>query len=385
MKNVLYFLSVALICTSFYACSENGLEDRMQTSSTVKNRELKADAQIGANTVNAQILSCFSSTRSTDKTIYPEYYGGSYIMPDGELIIFIKGDINIGHENISRIANNAKITYKPCAYSYQELSDIVDAIGQYMNNSLIVSKNVQGAALIDGENKVEVYLKEYSEQAIEDFKCNVINHPAISFVQSEKGQIESTSLYAGGMAPIDVTSRGHGSFAFRAIENSDSKRKGMVTAGHVVAVGGLIYNSSVVIGTCSVSKQGNHADAAFVPITNSSYEPSNYLVGTADELSTETSLPGAGTYVNLRGAASGAQGGNIVSTKAAEDFNGYAYTDLTTADYVSTDGDSGGILYTYVSSTDTRYTVGVHLERANGVKYFSKADYVLSALNVSRY
>lgn len=158
----------------------------------------------------------------------------------------------------------------------------------------------------------------------------------------------------------------------------------MVTAGHVISQGGTIYFAGEEVGDCSVSKQGGSADAAFIP-TKDNYELSNFISGTLFELSTETSLPGAGTYVNLRGATSGAQGGNIISTNAVEEFNGHAYTNLTTAQYTSDNGDSGGIIYTYISKDEIRYTVGVHLGRANGVKYFSKADYVLSTLNVSRY
>jgi len=38
----------------------------------------------------------------------------------------------------------------------------------------------------------------------------------------------------------------------------------------------------------------------------------------------------------------------------------YGSFDLTLATYSSDSGDSGGIVYTYVSSTSTRYTVGIH-------------------------
>lgn len=389
MKKLVSFLVILLCVAGFSACSEDEWGDNMDVPSIspVANvKELKADVQVEANSINAKILSNFnSSTRSTTELVYPEYYGGSYITPNGELIIFIKGDVNTGRQKISAISNDNKIIYQSCNYSYQELKDIVKSVSNYLGtNNLIVQKNVTGAALIDGENKVEVYLKKCDEQAIADFKRDVIDHPGISFLQSKEGHIESGTLYPGGMASINSTSTSYGSYGFRAVENSGSKRKGMVTAGHVVPTGGKIYNSGSEVGVCSISKQGGYADAAFVP-TNSSFELSNYIVGTLNELSTETRLPGAGTYVNLKGATSGAQGSNIISTDAAEVFNGYVYSNLTTVNYTSDYGDSGGIIYTYISKEEKRYTVGIHLGKANGVKYFSKADYVLSTLNVSRY
>lgn len=387
MKKFLSLLAVSIFIVGFSSCSENDLIDSIETKSipTIETKELKADIQYQANMLNAKILSTFTSkTRESNEVMYPEYYGGSYITPEGKLIIFIKGDITTGRNNIASITNDSQIIYKPCRYSFQELTDIVNSIGDYLKNNLIIKKNISGAAIIDGENKVEVYLKECNEQTIADFKRDVINHDAISFLQSEESRIESSILYPGGMASVNTSSTSYGSYAFRAIENSGSKRKGMVTAGHVISQGGTIYFAGEEVGDCSVSKQGGSADAAFIP-TKDNYELSNFISGTLFELSTETSLPGAGTYVNLRGATSGAQGGNIISTNAVEEFNGHAYTNLTTAQYTSDNGDSGGIIYTYISKDEIRYTVGVHLGRANGVKYFSKADYVLSTLNVSRY
>lgn len=59
--------------------------------------------------------------------------------------------------------------------------------------------------------------------------------------------------------------------------------------------------------------------------------------------------------------------------------------DLVSADYKSAEGDSGGIVYTYISSSNTRYTVGVHKGSIEGLSLYSKADNVLSALGLKRY
>lgn len=56
--------------------------------------------------------------------------------------------------------------------------------------------------------------------------------------------------------------------------------------------------------------------------------------------------------------------------------------------FYSDDGDSGGIVYTYISSTNTRYTVGVlrgRLGNDHNKTIYTKADIVLSKYGLERY
>ncbi len=58
---------------------------------------------------------------------------------------------------------------------------------------------------------------------------------------------------------------------------------------------------------------------------------------------------------------------------------------MTSVDYKSDVGDSGGIVYSLIKSSDTRYTVGVHHGRSMDGKLavYSKADNVLSTLGLN--
>lgn len=186
---------------------------------------------------------------------------------------------------------------------------------------------------------------------------------------------------AGGRINCNSNGTSYASVGFRA---KIGKTVGIVTAGHAVKLNEVAYIGGTAVGKCTISKQGGTADAAFVK-TYSNCTPTNYLVGSTYVLSTQTSQPGAGTIINFRGSVSGVKDGVIVSTNATDTFNGYSYTNLTTATYTSTKGDSGGIIYTYISSKDIRYTVGIHLGRIGNTRYYSKADNVLSTLGASRY
>ena len=68
--------------------------------------------------------------------------------------------------------------------------------------------------------------------------------------------------------------------------------------------------------------------------------------------------------------------------------NGPIVTNMTLASFYSDYGDSGGIVYTYISPTNTRYTVGVLRGRLGDDHYktvFTKAGILLSIFGVERY
>lgn len=62
-------------------------------------------------------------------------------------------------------------------------------------------------------------------------------------------------------------------------------------------------------------------------------------------------------------------------------------TDLTVASTPCDHGDSGGIVYTYISSKNTRLTVGIihGFTVKDTLTIFSKANNVLKDLNIERY
>lgn len=382
-------LIVLFIAVTFIAC--NTEDDNLNESfkENISLKEMHEDIQESANRTNQDLLNAFKkTTRVTgDKSSqYPDFYGGSYISPKGKLEILVKGNI----EQAKRFVNQnlyvtSDIVYVPCKYSYSELTNIMSKINRYISNTpTFIKKYVVGAALIDGENKVIVYLNNCDVQTINDFRTTISDHPAIVFeLANIPRTIEATSysLDAGGR--INFNSNGT-SYAFVGFRAKIGKTVGIVTAGHAVKLNEVAYIGGTAVGKCTISKQGGTADAAFVK-TYSNCTPTNYLVGSTYVLSTQTSQPGAGTIINLRGSVSGVKDGVIVSTNASDTFNGYSYTNLTTATYTSTNGDSGGIIYTYISSKDIRYTVGIHLGRIGNTRYYSKADNVLSTLGASRY
>lgn len=224
-----------------------------------------------------------------------------------------------------------------------------------------------------------------SELKQKEFKKYVRNSNSIIFKNSTGGLKFQELINPGDN--VEKSNNKLGSMAFQVKRNSDGAI-GFVSSGHVFSSNDDVYRNGTYVGSTSVSVVSGSVDASFILLHNYPNNNTTNLIGGVNNLSTSTSLPGVGTVVNLRGAMNQSSG-KILSTNASNTAsNGQFLTNLTTASYLSSDGDSGGIIYSYVSSTNTRYTVGVHLgqDLANGnIKYFSKAPNVLSALGVSRY
>ena len=171
-------LIVLFIAVTFIAC--NTEDDNLNESfkENISLKEMHEDIQESANSTNQDLLNAFKkTTRVTgDKSSqYPDFYGGSYISPEGRLEILVKGNI----EQAKRFVNQnlyvtSDIVYVPCKYSYSELTNIMSKINRYISNTpTFIKKYVVGAALIDGENKVIVYLNNCDVQTINDFSLNI--------------------------------------------------------------------------------------------------------------------------------------------------------------------------------------------------------------------
>lgn len=184
-----------------------------------------------------------------------------------------------------------------------------------------------------------------------------------------------------------------GSIGYRVKRNG---QEGFITAGHVASAGTYItYENGFgsTIGKCEVSVYSGSVDAAFVKATNASYALTNTINGTNNVLSTTISEPGEGTMINKCGARTGLTSGKIISINATYSIGNSIFTNLVSAEYNSDGGDSGCVVYSYVSSTGVRYTLGIHKGRNNAIvngqekilSFYIKANLINSALGTSRY
>lgn len=328
MKLKLLFFVFCSFCF-ITSCTDESFDQSVSFRSA-KVVDMDACVQDEANMLNNEILADLTMQTRGVLQKYPSFWGGSYITSEGDLMVLIKGNISFAKSHLNQKLLTDKVKFLSCQYSYNELDSIMNKIYAYMVGMKAISKDnyLLGAAIIDEQNLVEVYLDKCTVDEIEKFKKNVIDSPAIVFKQVSKTENQSglIELSPGGQLPLlELYSEPYGSFGFRAVEKSGKKRKGIVTAGHVAEVGRSVVISGQIIGTCTQSCQGPYVDAAFIPVTYSNCILQNYFVGdTTAELSVQTSNPGAGTVINMRGATTGHSTGKIISTNAIQDFFWYS-------------------------------------------------------------
>lgn len=313
---------------------------------------------------------------------------------NGDLVVCIIENkiksVNQIKSNVRKVIGANGVIFKTVDYSFNYLNGIMNTLNEYVisNNTMNKVENINAFYYSQIDNCIIVELDNCNENVIQNFKNKVIDSPAIKFKNAEMEIKIHANLYGGGQ--IWTRSSG-GSIGYRVKLGNDV---GIITAGHVASVNDAIYNSSksTQIGICSKSQQSGSIDAAFCRISGSSYVPTNTIkIGTTlSTLSTTISEPGEGTSVNYVGYTSGRKSGVVKYTNVTIYKEGRPYiTNLTFVKTTSSNGDSGGIFYSYVSSTNTRYTLGILLGDIplNGVTgtLYSKANQINKAFGTVRY
>ncbi|MGB3180439.1 MAG: hypothetical protein WBB45_03565 [Cyclobacteriaceae bacterium] len=384
-KNHLLTLLLAVTMGLFSACTDTALEEienppLEQNVSEAQDDDISpgedAEFQFAAIKQLERLNAHFANKP------YPGYFGGAYIGDDGKLVVWIKGNAKKLKPQMAAILGTDDVVIRRARHSFNYLKRVMNDLNVFKLNptNAATSANWNAYALMDADNEVIVELDDFNDVKIAEFKRTVMNHPAIRFTKSSGPVIEEVNLQPGCRASDGGFV---GSYAFRA---KDDISTGMVVSGHQFSFGETLYEGGVPIGICVASRNSGSVDAAYIDVYESGYFPSNLVCVTNSTLSTTTSRPGVGTVVNKRGQKTGRTSGKILSTDATtSNSSGTVFTNLTLADYNSDNGDSGGIVYTYISSTGTLFTVGVHKGSNSNGAYFSKADLALSALGVSRY
>ena len=313
-----------------------------------------------------------------------ENYGGIYLNKNGNLVVKIVHNSSGNDELISEVKKYGA-TYEFCSFSYNELLHTMESINNYLM-SISGKKNTHQivcAGLYIKDNRVKVGLANHAQAIIEAFKKDVCNSDCIEFFKSDLIIKEDVNINCG----YPITG---GSVAYRAKKNGDI---GIVTAAHVItSVGQSVVYNNVNIASCVVRQNSGSVDGAFCKITNSEYVPTNYIGSdTSKVLLTSIYEPEEGKIVNFVGKVNNGAG-EVLSTKYSYvSSSGVSYTNLVTAGYVSEPGDSGGLVYTYMSNGELRETTGVNHGHANhsdgtyAYAIFSKASSINSALSIERY
>ena len=399
MKNYLLCL-FAFLLISFYSCNSEDVEI-IETQQTVDNLKTRSsdNNELELRSSDLDLMKVLDSFKTyvlrtqTDNLKYPDYYGGAYVNDKGRLVILVTEKHGYYKQIFRSILDKDDFLVQKCNYSYNQLNKCMDEINQYRELNSTSFMNISNFYYVsDIDNKVYVTLKDFNENEISKFKKNINSFAGIEFIKSFDDITLAADINPG--MPVVSTSQGASSVGFRA---KQAGLEGIVVSGHSIKKDDRLQfdlvNNTTYIGISNEPKVGGSVDCAFVPVDLGT--PSNLIYGTTNVLSPQTSSPGATTYVNFRGRHT-SDGGNIVSINASasipsklEPGKVYNFSNIVSVKLPNPvqDGDSGGIVYSYTKSTNTRYNVGtiVAYSKTSGLSFYTKTTETIKALGITLY
>ena len=334
-----------------------------------------------------KLIKSFEDTK-TAKTVYPNYYGGSYIDSNNNLVIYLNNATVQKLEAINSIKQIIKddgFVIVAGNHSYNELNGVMAVLNEFVenNSNSEIAGSISTFYVSDRDNSVVVELDSIDIKQIEHFKKEVIDSPIIVFEPSSGSVTLMANIDAGRKINGNL---GGGSMGYRAKRGG---KNGFVTCQHVASSGTVSGTGTLAgaIGTVAQSVLGGNVDCAFVE-TVSAHTPTNTLNGLSSTISTSISSPGVGTIIYKNGDTTGLTSGIILSTNASISHpTGGIIKNQTKTDCHASGGDSGGIVY---QGDTSRSTLGIMVGAAwnnppNMDTYYSKANEINTALGCSRY
>lgn len=300
-----------------------------------------------------------------------------------EILLFWLLDTAEYKEPLSRMAKSNNIILEPCQFSYKTLIGTIDRLNEFVlnanNASIVDNLKVQCFGVQDDKNHIFIALKDYSPEKIALFKNQVIDSPCLVF-EPAVGEIRFEAELNGGCRL--TANSAAASMGYRALANGTP---GIVTSGHFVRnLNVPIYYYNELIGYSSKYQTYGAVDAAFIPV-NPYFNPSNYTVQRT-MLSNRTEVMGVGSIVNMEGQVNGLKWGAVTRTNLTISGTiggmNITITNVTAARYSSSQGDSGGVIY-----SDAYNVAGIH-ETSNttsGEAYYILANNINNSFGLTMY
>lgn len=419
-KRIFIMLTVMMIVLSVVASSYDRFDELKYVPNTSVNTDEKFIANSGAAAAAHQkMLNAWrerdvrthedSETYTVDGITaegYPEYYAGSYINAEGNLVVLLTEEYNGGFlwenaktrrakDEIRELTERNDIIFGTAKYSYRDFIKTMDTIYNFMLDQK--EKNYEAEYRITGggprtnENRVKVYIYPLDDGTEKWFKENVIDVPWIVFSEMPPDAIEATASVVPGTSVCLGNSRF--SVGFRAYKGSV---QGFVTCAHPFQyqtgnVNVSNYNNAVIGSSyANERKFSGKLDAAFVRV-NAGHTVTN-TVYDADSNNSYTMSPGYMNFadnqqVYMVGEASSAAGnivgGFVIASADVAEYNGVFLSDLCVVSYYANPGDSGGIVFSYENGVYKPCGIQVARSTVGQWSYVCKAGNIVSEFGLT--
>ena len=327
--------------------------------------------------------------------MFPEYYAGSYIDTTTGHLVFLT--YNIDKEEMAmlkKVIQNENVSYLEAEHSMNELIRVQNELTDMMDHQQTRSSfNIVGVEINSQGNSVRILVDEsvtYQEKKQTSLILDTLgcDFDILEIVPGTMNK-EFASIQPGDGIHAS-TSRGSVGYVCKALINGRWKQ-GFVTAQHVMSASTSGINKGLsLIGyyRTGINDHNGNCDVAFVEFKDG-VTYSNYIGKVLDTYpaatlrNAVTNTPRQNSIVFKKGATTGITSGLVTSESASAQFatteNGSHF--ITTRDLVGIscsgeNGDSGGTVFTYVSTTQgdagLATAIGVFKGGSNGQFYASK-------------
>ena len=305
----------------------------------------------------------FPLTRN-GQIMFPEFYGGSYINNCGNLVTLI-----VYNQIVPRIDLFGEIKF--VNYSYATLNRLIDEIALKIINPYVNTDNFSLARLDTSNNNVTIELHCFSDDAINFFRNNILDHSALYFNKAyyhivrfndEKNEDyfdymssddnPSTrinwAMPSGAYLSLTLNGTPNRSAAYRALNQQG--QRGFLTAAHrgnsFLTLGQRFYSGSPRRFVGEVTQVNRALDAAFVRFPMNGSMGINAINGRfIDQVATVPVQWATVSRISAGNATTPLMAtGGIRSTNVLLNINGYSVNSVEVMQLKSDSGDSGGII-----------------------------------------
>lgn len=423
-----YFFILLLCLTLIFGLAVNAYAQTTEISEMTSTENAAfLEEQDRSNEAYNRLLIAFANEGDAERIdqSFPDYYAGAYIdQEDGHLVILYAGAEHTDLEYMENVCNNEKVEFQEAKYSLNELLTIRDKV-VYASETMaakassveianVVEPVVNATSIRENENRIYIGLSSIDSETINNLSKEVIrvygdtvetnridgmvaekeisisgknlsieNMPVEFYLEEDTHIHEEASLKPGdriqySLGILQGTAYGSAGF-YGSIIYGGTKRWGFFTAGHVIEPKptAVIKNGNGdSMGKALVYTHTDSVDAGFVEMTGYGSSFSNKVDGIQLTAGVFV-IPSIGSTIYKIGQTTGKTSGKVISNLNS----GPGYKDMVEATYLSSDGDSGGLVYT-LSSGEAR-VVGLHKGQYGSNRYATKAGYIGWSAQVS--
>lgn len=227
------FLWVILMLIMLFICISSCSNDDLNRTENDNEKSVEDGSLLYDKLIQSFIFTGNTKRGADNEIQYPDYYGGSYVNDNGDLVVCIIENkiksVNQIKSNVRKVIGANGVIFKTVDYSFNYLNGIMNTLNEYVisNNTMNKVENINAFYYSQIDNCIIVELDNCNENVIQNFKNKVIDSPAIKFKNAEMEIKIHANLYGGGQ--IWTRSSG-GSIGYRVKLGNDV---GIITAGRM--------------------------------------------------------------------------------------------------------------------------------------------------------